>query len=171
MRRDRYYIHVYQTRIGPERRTLRSKGIARELTKRFGELYWPRDMDKQEGVRGNAEANRRIIDRDTRRKTSEVNRPNGRRSNVGGYAPGDGKERIKPMNRREEQGTGRTWELRHTKQRNHWKQDVSQQNRWARSDWRPRQNEKGGQNLEDLTNQLKRLTNILDGLVLGGRNL
>ena len=47
LRIDRYYIHVYQTKIGPDRRTLRSKSIARELQRRFKGIYWPRKIDIQ----------------------------------------------------------------------------------------------------------------------------
>ena len=39
LRTDRYYVHVYQTRIGPERRTLRSRSIARELKRRFPSMW------------------------------------------------------------------------------------------------------------------------------------
>ena len=47
LRTDRYYIHVYQTKIGPSRRTLSSKGIAEELRSRFGGVYMPREIDNQ----------------------------------------------------------------------------------------------------------------------------
>ena len=47
LRTDRYYIHVYQTKIGPSKRTLSSKGIAEELKRRFGGLYMPREIDAQ----------------------------------------------------------------------------------------------------------------------------
>ena len=55
LRMDRFYIHVYQTKIGPDRRTLRSKEIARELGRRLGRLFWPRDAEKKESERRNAE--------------------------------------------------------------------------------------------------------------------
>ena len=45
LRTDRYYIHVYQTKIGPERKTLRSKEMARELSKKLGSVYYPRERD------------------------------------------------------------------------------------------------------------------------------
>ena len=44
---DRYYIHVYQTKIGSRRETLRSKEIAREISKRWREVYLPRSIDPQ----------------------------------------------------------------------------------------------------------------------------
>ena len=47
LRTDRYYIHVYQTKIGTSRRTLRSKGIASELARRYGDAYMPREVDIQ----------------------------------------------------------------------------------------------------------------------------
>ena len=84
MRKDRYYIHVYQTRIGSERRTLRSKGIARELKRRFSELYWPREMDKEDGVRRTVHTNLRLKVGDPSRMMREVKRPNGRQSNKKG---------------------------------------------------------------------------------------
>ena len=45
LRTDRYYIHVYQTKIGIERRTLRSKEIAHELGRRWKKEYLPRPTD------------------------------------------------------------------------------------------------------------------------------
>ena len=45
LRTDRYYIHVYQTKIGPERRTLRSKEIAQEINRRWRKVYFPRPID------------------------------------------------------------------------------------------------------------------------------
>ena len=50
LRMDRFYIHVYQTKIGPDRRTLRSKEIVRELGRRLGRLFWPRDAEKNESA-------------------------------------------------------------------------------------------------------------------------
>ena len=47
LRTDRYYIHVYQTKIGPERRTLRSKEMVQELKRKFKTTYWPRIVDIQ----------------------------------------------------------------------------------------------------------------------------
>ena len=44
LRTDRYYIHVYQTKIGVKRRTLHSKTIARELQRKFGKSYYPREV-------------------------------------------------------------------------------------------------------------------------------
>ena len=45
LRKDRYYIHVYQTKIGSERRTLRSKEIAHEIGRRWRKEYLPRPID------------------------------------------------------------------------------------------------------------------------------
>ena len=47
LKTDRYYIHVYQTKIGPERRTLRSREMVQEMKKRFRGVYWPRLVDTQ----------------------------------------------------------------------------------------------------------------------------
>ena len=53
LRTDRYYIHVYQTKIGDERKTLQSRKIAQELGRRYRKYYYPREVDKfkQEGRR------------------------------------------------------------------------------------------------------------------------
>ena len=75
LRRDRFYIHVYQTRIGYERRTLRSKGISRELSRRFGKMYWPREMDKQWGEHKPKETRRRVTEPE-RSKTRGTRRQN-----------------------------------------------------------------------------------------------
>ena len=47
LKTDRYYIHVYQTKIGPERRTLRSREMVQEMKERFRGVYWPRLVDTQ----------------------------------------------------------------------------------------------------------------------------
>ena len=47
LRTDRYYVHVYQSKIGPKRRTLWSREIVQTLKRRFGHSYWPREVDKQ----------------------------------------------------------------------------------------------------------------------------
>ena len=47
LRTDRYYIHVYQTKVGPERRTLKSKEMVQEMQRRFKTTYWPRLLDIQ----------------------------------------------------------------------------------------------------------------------------
>ena len=134
-------------------------------------MYWPRDMDKQDGFRRTAQKDWRIKDVNPSRMMREVNRPNGSQSKEKGrYSMRERIERPKPMIRREEQEKRGTWELRHRKQSNHWKQESNQQ-RIVRSNWSPTQNRKGGQNFEEITNQLKRLTKLLEGMVLGGRNL
>ena len=57
LKTDRYYIHVYQTKIGPERRSLRSKEIAQEISRRWRKVYFPRPIDiprvKQERFQAN----------------------------------------------------------------------------------------------------------------------
>ena len=52
LRTDRYYIHVYQTKIGPWRKTLRSKEMTVELSKRLGKVYYPRPRDLPREQRG-----------------------------------------------------------------------------------------------------------------------
>ena len=47
LRTDRYYMHIYQTKIGPDRLTLRSIEMARELNQMFGNIYWPRKFDEK----------------------------------------------------------------------------------------------------------------------------
>ena len=47
LRTDRYYMHVYQTKIGPDRRALKSREMVQEMPRRFKELYWPRLVDTQ----------------------------------------------------------------------------------------------------------------------------
>ena len=59
LRTDRYYIHVYQTKIGPERKTLRSKKMSKELNKILGTVYYPRERDLPREWQGNKEAERR----------------------------------------------------------------------------------------------------------------
>ena len=44
-RDDRYYIHVYQTKVGTDRRSLRSREMARELERRWTDDYYPRAFD------------------------------------------------------------------------------------------------------------------------------
>ena len=53
LRTDRYYIHVYQTKVGDERKTLQSRKMAQELGRRYRKYYYPREVDKfkQEGGR------------------------------------------------------------------------------------------------------------------------
>ena len=77
LRTDRYYMHIYQTRIGPERRTLRSKAIARELSRKFGKIYWPRKMDMQN-------EQKRVVSARTERGTGEE-REERERVRMGGY--------------------------------------------------------------------------------------
>ena len=45
LKTDRYYMHIYQTKIGPDRRTLRSREMVQEMKRRFKKLYWPRPVD------------------------------------------------------------------------------------------------------------------------------
>ena len=71
LRMDRFYIHVYQTKIGPDRRKLRSKEIARELGRRFGRFYWPRDAEKKESERRNAEQRNWVKKREPRNRMRE----------------------------------------------------------------------------------------------------
>ena len=47
LRTDRYYMHVYQTKIGPDRRSLKSREMVQEMQRRFKEFYWPRLVDTQ----------------------------------------------------------------------------------------------------------------------------
>ena len=47
LRTDRYYIHVYQTKVGPRRKTLRSKEMVQDLLRNFKTTYWPRPVDTQ----------------------------------------------------------------------------------------------------------------------------
>ena len=47
LRTDRYYMHVYQTKIGPDRRSLKSREMVQEMQWRFKELYWSRLVDTQ----------------------------------------------------------------------------------------------------------------------------
>ena len=84
LRTDRYYIHVYQTKIGPDRRTLRSKEMVRELQRRFKTTYWPREVDTQGRWQGRTAAERREPKRvrdhrrtgDLRWNTRRTNSPN-----------------------------------------------------------------------------------------------
>ena len=95
LRTDRYYIHVYQTKIGPDRRTLRSKEMVRELQRRFKTTYWPREVDTQGRWQGRTAAERREPKRvRDHRRTGDL-RWNTRRTN----SPSD--ERLKGSTQRE----------------------------------------------------------------------
>ena len=64
---DKYYVHVYQTKLEYEKydlRTLNSRVMAKELKQRCGHIYWPRPADKK----------RRTLRTTLPRKTAE-NRP------------------------------------------------------------------------------------------------
>ena len=52
LKTDRYYIHVYQTKIGDQRKTLQSRKMAQELRRRYREYYYPREVDKYKQERG-----------------------------------------------------------------------------------------------------------------------
>ena len=77
LRTDRYYIHVYQTKVGPWRKTLRSKEMVREMQRRFKTTYWPRLVDTLGRRDEKATVGRRkyIRVRDNQRK-EERRRPN-----------------------------------------------------------------------------------------------
>ena len=82
LRTDRYYIHVYQTKIGRDRKTLRSKEIAREINKRWRKVYLPRLIDTQSAGSDKYEARRerprRALEQDpsiNRRGNPERTRP------------------------------------------------------------------------------------------------
>ena len=67
LRKDRYSIHVYQTKTGPSRRALRSKKMAQELKRRLGNIYWPRAIDITNSIRTKADLGTRNGDRRTAR--------------------------------------------------------------------------------------------------------
>ena len=76
LRTDRYYIHVYQTKIGSERRTLRSKEMVRELQRKFKTTYWPRRVDTQGRWEGRTTSEKRNPKRDgDHRRTEDQRRP------------------------------------------------------------------------------------------------
>ena len=86
LRTDRYYIHVYQTKIGPERRTLRSKEMVQELQRKFKTTYWPRIVDTQgrrhhrntDGRRKPRRLSNHQRNDDSRRPIRETNAPTDR---------------------------------------------------------------------------------------------
>ena len=59
LRTDRFYIHIYQTKIGSDRRTLRSREMVQEMKKQFKKVYWPRPVDTQGRRAGTTTAVRR----------------------------------------------------------------------------------------------------------------
>ena len=168
MRTDRYYIHVYQTRVGPERRTLRSRAIARELRRRFGNLYWPRDIDKNDVVRRDPEIKSRAGQRQPTERRREVKAPDGWRINNGGRnLMGRAPRKPKLWARWEEwekNGSGKN------KQRDYWQQNVTDKER-DRQPWSSRESEKDQMKMREISNQLKRLTRLFHGLLMGEKNL
>ena len=165
LRKDRYYIHVYQTKIGSERRTLRSKVIARELWRRFGRMYWPRQMDKWWGEP-------RTIDNRSKAKEQEKRQ--------GGVTK---KPQVWDSSRRVlrqrgattislKNGTSRNNEginRERWKQRNPWRQSKSEQQRKnGKFDFSDKENGEG--KLIDIIIQLQKL-NIMGGIVQRGRNM
>lgn len=82
LRTDRYYIHVYQTKIGSIRKTLRSKESAREINKRWRKVYLPRAIDTQRARADKSEANR-----ERPKRSGEHNRSIQRSWNYGRIRP------------------------------------------------------------------------------------
>ena len=176
LRKDRYYIHVYQTKIGPERRTMRSKGIARELWRRFGKLYWPREMDKNWEGRRTRITEARVNGRETWRRR-EANRTTGRESNW--------KKRIEKveLNTRWKRCNGRVKEDRDTGPRknrqweNRWYQQREGRRGRAKEEQRTnkieqiREKKIERRELQDISNQLERLTNVMERTMQGGGNM
>ena len=168
MRTDRYYIHVYQTRVGPERRTLRSRAIARELRRRFGNLYWPTDIDKNDVVRRDPEIKSRAGQRQPTERRREVKAPDGWRINNGGRNLMGGAPRKPKLWARweewEKNGSGKN------KQRDYWQQNVTDKER-DRQPWSSRESEKDQMKMREISSQLKGLTRLLHGLLMGEKNL
>ena len=87
LRTDRYYIHVYQTKVGPERKTLRSKEMVREMQRRFKSHCWSRPVDTHgtrnerntNGSRKPIRARDQHVNEDRRRYQQKTNAPIDRR--------------------------------------------------------------------------------------------
>ena len=73
-RTDRYYIHVYQTKVGPGRWTLRSKEMVRELQRKFKTTYWPRIVDTHGSWQGRTTTNRRKSEKVSNNRITEDRR-------------------------------------------------------------------------------------------------
>ena len=166
LRKDRYYMHVYQTKIGSERRTLRSKVIARELWRRFGRMYLPREMDKWWGERRTIE-NRCKAKEQEERQGGDTRNPqvcDGNRRVL--RQRGAATICLKNDTSRKNEGINREgW-----KQRNQWRQSASeQQGKNRKIDFSDKEN--GGGKLIDIIIQLQKLTNIMGGIVKRGSNI
>ena len=172
-------MHVYQTKIGPERRTLRSKAIARELSRRFRGIYWPRQIDIQNVTGKTAEVRKRNQwnvqqrEKNERTRTEIINRPRWNKNNRAGrrpkenYSAGLTQRKEKGNLHEEKSGPG---QYRRNRQRE-WRGNNRSHRRTERRNTKPIEAENGGKKLHEISCQLQRLTNLLEGLVRGGRNL
>ena len=170
LRIDRFYIHVYQTKIGPERRTLKSKEIARELARRFGRMYWPRDIDKPGSERRKADLNYRVKERESGIRMRDVNRPSARMS--WGTRQNLMKRRtarLKPDARRWEKGRRERREDRSNTNtvNSNWRGQGQQRDRRSQR----LEISEEGRSFQEITCQLRRLTSLLEGKVRGGWDL
>ena len=81
LRTDRYYINVYQTKIGPDRRILRSKEKVRESQRRFKTTNWLRVVDTHSRWLERTTAERREPKRGRDDRRTENLRRKSRRTN------------------------------------------------------------------------------------------
>ena len=167
LRTDRYYIHVYQTKVGSSRRTLSSKGIAEELRTRFGGVYMPREIDKQKSSRR----------WDTRRKTGDAEPPKNRSTGRENWRKNERKmdtwrvmcaededRKRRPMPQSKD-NTGRTnWNLRGDDQRRSTNR-LREHTRLREHNWGEKAVETNRIEFHKLGEKLDKLTMTLDKLV------
>ena len=167
LRGDRYYIHVYQTRVGDERRTLRSKSIARELMRRFEGMYWPREIDKQ--------PRKRDI-HDSRIRTNIRGTPQMRNTNRTKWSDGVGRGQRVQVNK------NKTWGSREVglnNRKTRWKTQNTHRNNWRENDYSRslRRNrgttrqEKSDAKLDEIANLLQKVSLLLERMVQGRNTL
>ena len=161
LRRDRYYIHVYQTRVDAERRTLRSKSIARELKKRFEGMYWPRDIDNQTQKRET---------HDNRIRTNMRGTPKMGNMQRTKWSAGVGRCQRVLVTKNNTWGSREVgiknikprWNKQNTQRNNRRETDYSRSIRRNRDATR---NEKSDAKLDKISNQLQKVTQLLERMV------
>ena len=164
LRTDRYYIHVYQTKIGTSRRTLSSKGIARELNRRFREVYMPRKIDIQNSPRRGDRQRRDTGNRDEARKEGTWRETSWRETST--------RKKDSERQRRREDENGRKnspVQRKNWERRTQWKPrgEIQRERDSGRVEhrWREEEEERGKTDLHKLGEKLDKITRTLEILV------
>ena len=165
LRTDRYYIHVYQTKIGTSRRTLSSKGIARELNRRFREVYMPRKIDIQNSPRRGDRQRRDTGNRNVARKEGTWRENSWREMRT----------KKKKDSKRQMLGKGENGRRKSPVQRKNWERRTQwnprgviqrdRVNRRGEHRWREEGAEIGQTDLHNLGEKLDKITRTLEKLV------